>query len=451
MVGMPVHKDQRFPGYRTLNPVAVLRIEDSEGRVLWEYGTDTNTYQRRLILEPALAYIMTDMLADNDAREPAFGQDNALELSRPAAAKTGTTNDNRDSWTIGYTPQMVTGVWVGNSNNHSMIDVTGETGAAPIWHALMEYAHTRDSLPIETWQAPSSVVEQVVCEVSGLLPTRDCQQTRELFYVDPNGLIDTRPTQTDTYWRRYSINTCTGRLATASSPPECVAEQPFFDYPPETRAWALETGQRMPPSEYDMADTVSPFSAVTIISPSFVERVRGMVEIRGNATDDNFAYYRLDYGAGTQPDVWLPISTNQTEPGRDIVMGTWDTTNLSSGAIYTLRLQMVRTDNSLETATVPVTVDNVPPTVTLSLPEPGSTYSIQRDLYVPLQAETDDAVQMAYVEFYQDDQLFATSEEWPYTVRWEIAEPGDYTFQAVAYDAAGNRADSESVTISVQP
>jgi membrane peptidoglycan carboxypeptidase len=452
MVGVPVHENQTVPGYRTLNPVSVLRIEDADGRVLWEYGPNTNTYQRRLILEPALAYIMTDMLADNDARQPAFGQDNAMELSRPAAVKTGTTNDNRDSWTIGYTPQLVTGVWVGNSNNHSMIDVTGHTGAAPIWHALMEYAHTRDSLPVETWERPNSVVEQVVCETSGLLPTRYCQQTtRELFYVDPNGMIDTRPQQSDIYWKSYSINVCTGRLATASSSPGCVEEQNFFDYPQETRAWAQETGQRFPPTEYDMADATSPFNAVTIISPSFVERVRGEVEIRGNATDDNFAYYRLDYGAGTQPDVWLPISENQTESGRDIAMGTWETTGLSSGAIYTLRLQMVRTDNSLETATVPVTVDNDPPTVTLSAPEAGSVYSVQRDLYVPLQAETDDAVQMAYVEFYQNEQLFATSEEWPYTVRWEIAEPGEYTFQAVAYDAAGNQATSLPVTITVQP
>jgi len=88
---------------------------------------------------------MTDILADRDAREPAFGRGNPLELSRPAAAKTGTTNDNRDSWTVGYTPQLVTGVWVGNNNNHSMNDVTGISGAAPIWHAIMEYAHTRGS------------------------------------------------------------------------------------------------------------------------------------------------------------------------------------------------------------------------------------------------------------------------------------------------------------------
>ncbi|MEW6580611.1 MAG: transglycosylase domain-containing protein, partial [Chloroflexota bacterium] len=65
MIGMPVHKDQNIPGFRTLNPVAVLRIEDADGRVLWQYGEETHTYQRRLILEPALAYILTNILADS--------------------------------------------------------------------------------------------------------------------------------------------------------------------------------------------------------------------------------------------------------------------------------------------------------------------------------------------------------------------------------------------------
>ncbi len=198
MVGMPVHKDEETPGLRTLNPVSVLRIEDADGNVLWQYSSETATFQRRLILEPGLAYIMTDILADNEARQPAFGRDNAMALSRPAAVKTGTSNENRDSWTVGYTPQIVTGVWMGNNNNHSMNDVTGESGAAAVWHAIMEYMHTRDSLPVQEWARPASVVERVVCQTSGLLPTRYCPQARELFLADPSQGIDTQPVQADT-------------------------------------------------------------------------------------------------------------------------------------------------------------------------------------------------------------------------------------------------------------
>jgi membrane carboxypeptidase/penicillin-binding protein PbpC len=451
MVGMPVHENQIVPGFRTLNPVAVLRIEDDKGHVLWEYGPETGTFQRRLILEPAIAYLITDMLADSPAREAAFGRGNPMELSVPAAAKTGTSNDNRDSWTVGYTPHLVVGVWVGNNNAHPMNEVTGTTGAAPIWHAVMEYAHTRDALPADAWPRPASVIERVVCQISGLLPTRYCPQRRELFYADPAQGIDTQPAQSDPYWKDYTINICTGRLATASSPADCVTDMVLFDYPPETRAWARDSNQRMPPSEYDVADATSPFSPVTILSPAFLARVSGTVEIRGNATDENFAYYRLDYGAGTQPDVWLPIGDVQTEPGRDIVMGTWDTTGLSDGVVYTLRLQMVRTDNGLEAANVSVTVDNEPPQVTLSAPASAASYSARRDVVVELQAEPDDNVQMAYVEFYRNDELIATSEEWPYTARWEISETGPQTFYAVAFDAAGNRSESGRMTVEVTP
>lgn len=451
MIGMPVHKDEETPGFRTLNPVAILRIEDEKGQVLWEYGSETATYQRRLILEPALAYIMTDILSDVQAREPAFGPDNAMELSRPAAAKSGTSNDNRDSWTIGYTPQIVTGVWVGNNNNHSMNDITGLTGAGSIWHALMEYIHARDSLPVREWARPSGVVEQVVCQISGLLPTRHCDQVRELFFVDSSVPIDTRPTQPDTYWKTYSINVCTNTLATVSSPSNCVVEQRFFEFPPETRAWARETGQRMPPTEYDLGDPASAFSPVTITSPAFLARVSGTIEIRGNATGENFAYYRLDYGAGIQPDVWFQIGEQQTTPGRDIVMGTWDTTGLSDGELYTLRLTMVDTGNTPQTTSVSVTVDNTPPTVTLTAPEPGSTFDASQDVIVPLQAEPDDNVQIAYVEYYHNEELLITIDEWPYTARWEITSSGEHTFWAVAYDDAGNRAETERSTITVAP
>ncbi len=69
---------------------------------------------------------------------PAFGENNLLRLSRPAAAKTGTTTDFRDNWTMGYTRHLVAGVWAGNSDGRPMIDASGVTGAAPIWNAFME-------------------------------------------------------------------------------------------------------------------------------------------------------------------------------------------------------------------------------------------------------------------------------------------------------------------------
>ena len=84
------------------------------------------------------AFLTTDILSDNSARAPMFGTNSPLKLSKPAAAKTGTTTSFRDNWTIGFTRHLLVGVWVGNSNGQPMRDTTGVTGAAPIWHDFME-------------------------------------------------------------------------------------------------------------------------------------------------------------------------------------------------------------------------------------------------------------------------------------------------------------------------
>ncbi|NDJ78659.1 MAG: hypothetical protein GYB65_20610, partial [Chloroflexi bacterium] len=442
MVGTPVLASESVPGFRTLDPVSILRIDDAQGQTLWQYGEDTGTLQRRLILEPGLAFIMTDILSDEEARyagddDPIFPPGNALELSRPAAAKTGTSNNNRDTWTIGYTPQFVTGVWVGRMDNRDVDDsFTGLSSAAPIWHAIMEYAHAGQ--PIEEWQRPDTILDAMVCEKSGLLPTANCpRQVRELFYVDPP--VDTRPQQADTYWKTYDLNVCNQTLATPSTPPECRETQPpYFDYPPETRLWARNAGEPFPPTARDTVDVSSPFDPVAITSPSPLDRVSGAVEISGNATDDNFSQYTLAYKEGTQGDTgWVEIGVPRTQSGWGIPLGVWNTSGLSDGALYTLRLTMVRQDGSLVRQDIQVTVDNAPPQIRLIDPVPNRTFSAGQNVYVPLSADVQDNLGVSAVEFYIDNALFERVEEAPYTTRWTISvDPGQYTIQAIAYDVA---------------
>ncbi|MCA9982108.1 MAG: transglycosylase domain-containing protein, partial [Anaerolineales bacterium] len=138
MIGQPVPEPRQRLGFRTLEPVTILRVEDRNGAAIYEY----NQPQQQQILTPPLAYLMNDILSDAQARCAGFGCPNVLELpgGRPAAVKTGTTNDYRDAWTVGYTPQLVTAVWVGNTDNSPMDAVPGSRGAAPIWHAIMSYA-----------------------------------------------------------------------------------------------------------------------------------------------------------------------------------------------------------------------------------------------------------------------------------------------------------------------
>ena len=133
-------------------------METLDGDVIWDQGlgTSSNTSlatsqvpsPQSLVpstssLDPRVAYLITDILSDERARVPAFGQGNVLEIGRPAAAKTGTTTDWRDNWTLGYTPDLTVGVWVGNADNTPMKGVSGISGAGPIWHDFMRHGPAR--------------------------------------------------------------------------------------------------------------------------------------------------------------------------------------------------------------------------------------------------------------------------------------------------------------------
>ena len=451
MVGTPVFPYEARPGYRQLNPTSILRIEDANGAILWEYSPDSGTFDRRNVLEPGIAYLITDILADPEARLDAFPRGSALELSRPAAVKTGTSDDYRDSWTIGYTPQYTTGVWVGNNDNRPMEEITGSVGAAPIWNAIMEYIHNRDQLNVEEWSQPNTITSQNVCQWSGLLPTRDCPQYTEVFYFDSVLGIDYRPNLPDSYWIRLSVNTCNNKLATAYTPANCLAEKTYFQPPEELREWAIASGLiDLPPTEYDESGTDSIFNAVVINSPSFLENMSGTIEITGNVSDDNMSYYYLEVGRGSVPETWQRLGNNQTESGNGLILGTWDTTTTPDD-IYTLRLTMVRNDATLEAANREIIVDNTTPTVRLVEPLTTKTYSQERDVFIEIVAEARDNRQIDTVEFYVDDELVSTQTESPYTYRWTITDSTSVEMWAIVYDAAGNQTESEHITANLEP
>jgi 1A family penicillin-binding protein len=119
-----------------VEPRAILSVTDRHGKDVTK-PTNSKPAQE---LDPRIAYMLTNIMSDNQARMPEFPLNGPLQLDRPAAAKTGTTNDFRDNWTIGYTPQLVAAVWVGNNDHTPMQNVDGITGAAPIWHDYMEGA-----------------------------------------------------------------------------------------------------------------------------------------------------------------------------------------------------------------------------------------------------------------------------------------------------------------------
>lgn len=437
MIGRPVPEAQQRLGFRTLDPVAVLRVEDKDGRIIYEYDQP----QRREILTPQLAFLMNDILSDRTARCGGFGCPNALELpnNRPAAVKTGTTNDFRDGWTVGYTPQLVTGVWVGNTDNTPMEDVPGSKGAAPIWNAFMSWA--LEEAPIESWTRPTGMVQRAVCNLSGQLPTPHCPTVLEYF------ITGTEPTVFDNMYQEFRINRENGRLATLNTPPELVESKVYIIYPEKAADWVRENELEQPPTEYDTIETPDGEEGdAAILDPLPFQFVNGVVEIRGSAAGENFAHYRLAYFAGLTPVDLQTIADQVTEEKRSDVLGSWDVSNLNG--LYTLLLTVVKTDGSFDEVSVPVTVDNTPPEAEILFPLPDQTIFTDEE-WVIIQAQVTDDISVERVEFFADGAgvPFAVSTVPPFTEKWTIPGPGCHNFRVVAYDAAGNSTDSSAVRV----
>jgi penicillin-binding protein 1C len=194
-------------------PFAVARVRDAGGRVLYERRADA----ARRVLSPARSYLLSDILSDADARIPGFGGLTPFDVPFRAAVKSGTSTGFRDTWTVGYTPEIAVGVWAGNADGSPMVDVAGVEGAGPIWRDTMMAAAL--ARPMSWYAAPAGLIEETVCAPTGLLPGRDCPSpVRELF------VAGTEPVARESYYLRGSD----GRIT--------------IDPPVEARAWAHDAG-----------------------------------------------------------------------------------------------------------------------------------------------------------------------------------------------------------------
>jgi penicillin-binding protein 1C len=194
-------------------PFAVARVRDSSGRILFQRAPPI----ARRVLSAEHAYLITDILSDSDARIPGFGGVTPFEVPFPAAVKTGTSTGFRDTWTIGFTPNIAIGVWVGNADGAPMLDLAGVEGAGPIWRdAMMAASLSRQMSP---FVRPAGIVDATVCAPTGLLPGPECgSPTSEIFAAG------TVPTEHETYYSKDPD----GRIS--------------IDPPIEARDWARAAG-----------------------------------------------------------------------------------------------------------------------------------------------------------------------------------------------------------------
>ncbi len=332
-------------GGKQVPPVAILRIEDSTGAVVYRYEQPPGEQ----LIRAEHAYLITDILSDNQARTPAFGPNSLLNLPFKVAAKTGTTNDFRDNWTLGYTPDVAIGVWVGNADYTPMQNTSGLTGAAPIWNEVMQFAQDRltGGVPSPV-SRPAGITDRVVCTVSGAEPSEWCpSQQTELFATDQLPL----PKEQD-LWRKAWVDGFSLELASADCADFAQEKLGLNVSDPWAREWLEEDEQgqawleRMEIDDdplFFMPDTVcdedSPRPILGFTDPPEGATITtSPLEIFGRASaTDEFKDWILEYDLGisseSSPDL-AQVNRAVDEPEK---LFSWDLAGIPNGPI-TLRL-----------------------------------------------------------------------------------------------------------------
>jgi len=338
---------------RMMPNATISRIVDNTGNVIYEYEPPVGSQVVRI----EHAYLISDILADKNARIPMFGTNPVINLPFPAAVKTGTTNDFRDNWTIGYTPDLVVGAWIGNADYTPMVNTTGLTGAGPIWAQFMTFAinEMMGGTP-SPFVRPPGIVDRVICAASGTVPSEWCPQQRsEIFAADQ----PPQPASED-LWKEVVVDTWTG-LAVSQACGDFVEEvfainvtdpwaQRWLKDEPEGRSWATNLGFSTPltfvPERACRADDPRPIITLTGIAEGQTVSTSPF-EIQGMVTaTQNFEYYRIEWGQGSDPSTWEvlvdEVRTPQETPG---TLFEWDLEDVEPGLI-TLKIYVHSTEDT---------------------------------------------------------------------------------------------------------
>lgn len=306
--------------------VSILKVTDSRGAVL-DNGARVQPHQALGDRGEQIAYLIGDMLSDNVARWFMFGQGNVMELpdGRPAAVKTGTSNEWKDAWAVGYTPDVTIGVWVGNSDATPMQEIAGVNGAGVIWRDLMDGYNT--GRPIREFPRPNGITEATICGDTGALAGAGCRNPLAERFI-----AGTEPRQSDIQTISVSVGGDGSCLAASYTPAEQVRVVQFPVYPERFQDWARNNGVAQPPTEYcpPPAEGVA-----TITGPTASSVVTGTtVFVHGTARGP----YVLEVGVGDNPNGWSEI-TSGVAPVSEGVLGVWNIGGLAPGP-YTLRLRV---------------------------------------------------------------------------------------------------------------
>ncbi len=323
---------------------AIERITDHFGELVFEH----EDIPGQQVIQPDHAYLISDILSDNTARTPGFGANSVLRLPFRAAVKTGTTNDFRDNWTLGYTPDIAIGVWIGNADYTPMSNISGVTGAAPLWAEVMQWAieNYKGGTPTN-FRRPDTIEEHVICSLSGTEPSDNCPDQKSEIFARNQPPQD----EDEDLWQEIAIDTWTN-LKAGPACAEYTEEKQTLNVKEkwaikwitereEGRAWAEKIGFTDPivftPEREcrgedprptivfvgmndDMNVSVSPIDIYAVIS----------------ATAD-FDRFELQYGVGNNPTNWKTLVRSDTQYKQPEKLIAWDISEVDAARI-TLRI-----------------------------------------------------------------------------------------------------------------
>ncbi len=360
-------------------PFAISKIIDHFGNTVYEHESQPGDQAIRA----DHAYLISDILSDNNARTPSFGSNSVLNLPFKASVKTGTSNDFRDNWTLGYTPDIALGVWIGNADYSPMSNISGVTGAAPLWADVIQWEINRMMGGIPTgFNRPESVEDIVICKVSGTKPSSNCpDQTSEIFAKDQPPL----PKKED-LWQETAIDTWTN-LRAGSACSEFIEEKLTLNVKDKWarkwileeeagRQWAEEMGFSDPviftPSRECESDDPRPTIDFVGLNDDMTVNASLLDIYAVVSATGNFDSFKLQYGVGNNPSKWHTIYKSSDMFKKPDKLISWDVYQANASRV-TLRIVVTSTKGT--SAEKRIHINLIVPTQTPQ-PQPSPTVTL---------------------------------------------------------------------------
>ncbi|MFA5130546.1 MAG: PBP1A family penicillin-binding protein [Patescibacteria group bacterium] len=435
-------------------PISIIKVTKPDGSALQEWKAEPGTQ----VMQPQTARLVSNVLSDNSARAYVFGAGNSMTLpGRPVAAKTGTTNDFHDAWTLGYTPSIVAGVWVGNNDNSEMKrGADGSKIAAPIWKAFL--AEAVKGTPVESFAKPAPPITTKPALLGTALQTEvkiDSVTGKLATEFTPPELVETRMfTQPHSILQYINKNDPTGPV------PEHPEQDPqYANWEAAVQTWVAKNGWNTtstPPTQYDDVHTKDNAPSVAIDSPSdnsqvndrslnIQLRINAQRNIRSAEASSNGYVLGTAYSANSDGSWTIHASIpNALEKG-------FQTIKISArddvGNIGTAKITINLLANAAQTS------------MTVQDPKPGSSISMS-DFPKTVLIQLDDMSNVSRADLYLltpdgQEKLIGSNikpQSNPVSFNWSFIDgPGVYTLRPRAAKNDGSAVQGDEISITVTP